>query len=206
MENGLSWQAEADFRVENGTGPYDIYKDYEHTLPVRIMMTGSRDWTDKRSIAAALKRAIKFIGKDPKIQPFELTLVHGDASGADRLTARIAEEYFGMFTEAHPADWSVHNKSCPTKEPSNGSCWKGRASCKRAGFRRNQEMIDSGAQLLLAFVKDNSRGSTGTLNIWLKEGRPAIICRQSGESSVKGEFVNMDRFEGSTESFLPSSN
>lgn len=166
-------------------------EDYFALLrPARILMTGSRGWEDTRSISGAIRRALKFLKKEADGS----TLVHGAARGADTLAAEIAEE-LGLETEAHPANWKIHNDNCPKEEPSNGGCWQGRYSCSRAGFRRNQEMIDSGVDILLAFIKDESSGATGTLNSWLKEDRPTILCRQTGDGPVSGEFLNMDSWK-----------
>lgn len=156
----------------------------------RILVTGSRTWTDRKSIEASLEKALKFIGKSAE----DATLIHGAARGADLLCASIARE-LGMKLEAHPADWSTHSANCPKSAPKNGSCWQGRPSCKRAGFRRNKEMIDSGAAILIALIRDESAGASGTLDLWLKEDRPVIICRQDGDGKVRGQLLNMDYWE-----------
>lgn len=62
--------------------------------------------------------------------PSTAVLVHGAARGADSLAAALWES-FGRPTEAHPADWDRHGKA--------------------AGPLRNQEMVDSGIDLLIAF-------------------------------------------------------
>lgn len=161
----------------------------------RILMTGSRGWTDRRSIAASLKRALKYLA----VEPERAVLVHGGAFGADALAAQVARE-MGLALEAHPAQWGIHSDDCPAEDPGDGTCWQGmvrggRNYCKRAGFRRNKEMIDSRVDILLAFIRDDSRGATGTLDIWLKEDRPAIICRQEAEDPISGEFLNMERWK-----------
>lgn len=51
-------------------------------------------------------------------------IVHGDATGADRLSAEWAE-LNGIDVDPYPADWKTHGKY-------------------DAGFIRNQEMIDTG--------------------------------------------------------------
>jgi hypothetical protein len=70
-----------------------------------------------------LSRAIPWRGR-------EITLVHGAARGVDTLATDNAEAW-GMTIEAHRADWRKHGRA--------------------AGPRRNQEMIDAGADLLIAF-------------------------------------------------------
>lgn len=47
---------------------------------------------------------------------------------------------FGWHTECHWPDWDRYGR-------------------KRAGFIRNQHMVDLGADLCLAFTRDNSRGT-----------------------------------------------
>lgn len=184
MSNPISWEAEVAFRYNKDRGGPDTVES-----PVRILVTGSRNWTDEKSVAKCINVALKFFESEASCS----TLIHGNARGADKIAAGIADD-LGLTVESHPAHWNVHNKNCPRVDPKNGGCWKGRDSCKRAGFRRNIEMISSGANILLAFIKDDSPGASGTLNLWLQEDRPVIICRQSGDNPVKGEFINMNRY------------
>lgn len=58
------------------------------------------------------------------------TLVCGDASGADE-HAWLWAQHYDVPTERHDADWEAHGKA--------------------AGPIRNQAMVDSGADLCLAF-------------------------------------------------------
>lgn len=57
-------------------------------------------------------------------------LVHGDARGADRMAASVGAD-LGFTTEPWPADWNAHGKA--------------------AGPIRNQQMLDAGADLVVAF-------------------------------------------------------
>lgn len=102
----------------------------------RILVTGSRSWTDREVIYGALAQVwgeCRTIGVDA-------LLVHGAcSSGADALADQVWQQA-GLPVEPHPADWRTHGKS--------------------AGFQRNQEMVDLGAALCLAFIKDGSRGAT----------------------------------------------
>jgi hypothetical protein len=66
--------------------------------------------------------------------PGNATLVHGDAKGADRQCADWWDMHNGAV-EPHPADWATHGKA--------------------AGPIRNQEMVDSGLDLLLVFPGGN---------------------------------------------------
>lgn len=113
----------------------------------RILMTGSRDFgtrgaaphSDAQHAEDFLQAALMMTGSRPQ----DAVLVHGGARGADQLLARTAER-IGMRTEEHRASWSQHGDDCP---PSHA----GLEVCKKAGHRRNAEMIASGIDLVLAF-------------------------------------------------------
>lgn len=106
----------------------------ESTL--RILVTGSRVWTDRAAVAAALRWAITTHQPQPTRE--QVTVVHGAARGADTLAAQVAAGW-GVRVEAYPADWGLHGKA--------------------AGILRNAEMVAAGADILLAFPLGESRGS-----------------------------------------------
>jgi len=92
----------------------------------RILITGSRTWSDEQAIRDALATLITQHG------PEQVTVIHGACPrGADALADRIASRWPGVTIERHPADWQV-----------------GRG----AGFARNAEMVRLGADVLLAFI------------------------------------------------------
>ena len=80
------------------------------------------------------------------------TIVHGDARGADRLADRIAAEMF-IVTEPHPADWTRYGKA--------------------AGPIRNQEMLDSGINLVIAFP-----GGSGTADMVRRARKAGVEIRE----------------------------
>jgi hypothetical protein len=94
---------------------------------VRVIVCGSRDWSDRQRIADRICDL-----------PWDATVVHGDARGADRIAAQEAEKA-GLLIQAFPAQWDVHGK--------------------RAGFMRNEAMALSGAELCIAFWDGRSRGT-----------------------------------------------
>ena len=94
----------------------------------RILITGSRDWSDPSRVAVALVRAIH----DRRWDWNEVVVVHGACrTGADA-QADIYAEMLALAREPHPADWNRYRK--------------------RAGVIRNSEMIKAGADLCLAFI------------------------------------------------------
>jgi hypothetical protein len=99
---------------------------------VRILVTISTDYPWPGIAVRALMKAIY----DPGVA-MEVTVVHG-ASQMDWLLAGAALA-LKQGHEPHPADWKVKHRA--------------------AGPIRNQEMVDSGADLCLAFMSENSRGA-----------------------------------------------
>jgi hypothetical protein len=110
----------------------------------RILVTGSREWDDWRTVTTALIEAAE--GK-----PRPVTVVHGCARGADFIAAQAARKLL-WEVEDHPADWNRHGKA--------------------AGFRRNAEMVALGADLCLAFIRDGSHGATHCADLAAKAGIP----------------------------------
>ena len=101
----------------------------------RILITGSRDWSNLSIIKTELAKLFQEYGA-------EATLVSGHCpTGADVMCENIAKE-FGWKIELHSANWDQYGKP--------------------AGFIRNKQMVDSGADICLAFIRNGSRGASGT--------------------------------------------
>lgn len=125
---------------------------------MRILVTGSRFWTSEPPIYETL---LRWWGEP------QVTLVSGACpprwvdgvfyKGADRICEEAARAY-GWTVELHPAEWTLHGK--------------------RAGFLRNQEMVDLGADYCCAFILNNSAGATMTERIARKAGIPTIVVRE----------------------------
>lgn len=118
--------------------------------PYRILVTGSRDWRDRDTIWRAL---------GDTVAPIDITretvLVSGACPrGADALAEDWARKY-GLTIERHPANWLV-----------NGHV------DRSAGFRRNAEMVALGADVVLAFIRDGSRGASHTARLAEQAGIP----------------------------------
>ena len=104
--------------------------------PRRVLVTGSRDWTDPAPIYRALYYQRMIAGERG------LIIVHGDcATGADAIADRWGRQFYPGTTtlERYPADWKRHGKG--------------------AGPMRNQVMVNLGADVCLAFPFPDSRGT-----------------------------------------------
>lgn len=125
---------------------------------MRILITGSRDYTDRDTIRQALMRA----GRDARVHPQSVTVVHGGARGADRIAGELARE-FGCMVEVHRADWDRYGKA--------------------AGHRRNAEMVALGADVCLAFPLGESRGTRGCVALAEKAGIRVVVHEGAGVES-----------------------
>lgn len=103
----------------------------------RVIVTGSRDYTDRRKVADALDDELfhaKFLG-------VPMVVVQGECphGGADLLAAEWAAVRPYVVPDPFPANWKVLGK--------------------RAGPYRNQRMVDSGGDVVLAFPLPSSTGT-----------------------------------------------
>lgn len=119
---------------------------------VRVIVTGSRDWSDGSAVWSSLYAVLDGHG------PF--TLVHGDCpTGADFIASAWAQAQPKVTEEPHPADWEKHGK--------------------RAGPLRNAEMVKAGADLVLAFPLPGGKGTQHTIRIAREAGIPVKIFEGS---------------------------
>ncbi len=104
---------------------------------MRILVTGSRDWTDDQVIADTLCDLTKE-------QLGGCVLIHGGAAGADRIAADTARAWASMWgdwsIERFLADWDMHGQM--------------------AGAIRNAQMLTEGKpDICLAFPLPGSKGT-----------------------------------------------
>lgn len=127
-------------------------REMPRTSPLRILVTGSRNWTDETVIAGALLGV--WLEHD---RPTDAVVVHGACpTGADMLADRVwRRQRFPV--EVHPAQWNT----------------LGRA----AGLIRNQHMVDLGADVCLAFIRGDSRGATHCMTRAEVAGIPVRVWR-----------------------------
>ena len=117
--------------------------------PYRILVTGSRSWTDAATIDRNLVGAT---GHLDMLRP--VVVIDGAAKGADSIAHDFALAH-GWQTERYPADWTTHGKA--------------------AGSIRNQQMVDLGADLCLAFPLPDSIGTWDCIRRANKAGIRVIV-------------------------------
>lgn len=111
----------------------------------RILVTVSRSWKEWSKIREVLE---KVHGRYP-----DAVLVHGNAPRGDRQAAGIWKSLGGV-EDPWPADWERLGK--------------------RAGIVRNIAMVESGAQLCLAFIRNESKGATHCADLAEGTGIPTV--------------------------------
>jgi SLOG family YspA-like protein len=113
-------------------------------------VTGGRDFTDDLMIARVLGA----------LRP-EITLVHGGASGVD-VRAALWWSKGKRDLVVYRADWlGPCREQCPPRH--RRERLDGTSYCPKAGPYRNQAMVDSGLDLLLAFP-----GGIGTADMVMR--------------------------------------
>jgi hypothetical protein len=125
---------------------------------MRILITGSRDWTDQSIIEEAISQVIY----DNHNLDDEIVIVHGGAVGADMIAGRFALAN-DIRHEMHVPDWNKHLPDCKPW------CLEQRR-CKRAGMVRNSKMVRLGADVCLAFIRNGSPGASGCADMAERAG------------------------------------
>lgn len=126
------------------------------TAPFRVLVTGSRDWLSELTVEGALATAV--------YQQVPAVIVHGACpTGADAIAARWTRSHrvIGLSEEAHPALWQWHGKA--------------------AGPRRNALMVGLGADVCLAFIRNDSRGASHCALLAERAGIPVRRYTEGGE-------------------------
>lgn len=113
-----------------------------HSARPRVMVTGSRGWTDKDAICTALDNLLRRLG------PFEL--MHGGAEGADITAYWWALDHAGEIVgRSYLPDYRLHGASAP--------------------HVRNDHMLKQ-ADYVIAFWDGKSRGTKSVIAKAIKRG------------------------------------
>lgn len=116
---------------------------------MKVIIAGSRDFQDYEF----LRDSLAFFFDLKEVDPKDLIIISGGARGADALGERFAKE-LNIPVEVFPADWDLHGKA--------------------AGPIRNQQMAEY-ADYLIAFRKNESKGTTNMINCMKKLNKPSMV-------------------------------
>jgi hypothetical protein len=111
----------------------------------RVLITGSRTWTDTTVLRAALAQMW---------HPDTILVSGACPRGADHLAEQCWTRWDGTV-EQWPADWHHHGRS--------------------AGFRRNLAMVAAGADVCLAFIHAHSPGASHCAAAARRAGIPTTV-------------------------------
>lgn len=130
---------------------------------MRVLVTGSRDWTGiygESKIYMVLNMLLAFC----EVLGQKLTIVHGDGPGADQTIDAwaVRRDDSGVTVERHPAAWRT-------------------VLGKGAGPVRNREMVNLGADMCIGFLRNASKGTTGTLLLAREAGIPTFTVHWQEE-------------------------
>lgn len=144
----------------------------------RVLVTGSREFTNRTLVHQTLSAIAA------NYRP--LVVIHGGAMGADKFAQMWAETKDYVKIEEVPAEWGRQcDEKCthqPTLKHVDG---KEVSWCPQAGFIRNQEMVDRGADVCLAFFKSHSDADGITVDAYdgKKLNRGTIDCATRAEAA-----------------------
>jgi hypothetical protein len=119
---------------------------------MRLLICGSRDWTNKEIIKKELLQLLQFFVIE--------VIIHGGCRGADILAGQVAKE-LNIPVQEYLADWNTHGKS--------------------AGPKRNQKMLDVGKPtFVFAFHDDidESKGTKDMITRTIKANIPFKVIRE----------------------------
>lgn len=127
---------------------------------IRVVVTGSRNWSNLMPIISV----VSLLSETNKV----VEVIHGDARGVDKFFAHESRRFGIPKITTVPAIWNKHSDVCGPPHSKD-------LICRRAGYMRNQKMVDMKPDLCIAFNKNNSKGTSMMISICEKAGIPTIV-------------------------------
>jgi hypothetical protein len=141
-----------------------------------VIITGSRNWTDARTLNQELNALLA--------QHPEMVVRHGDCpTGADMLASIWCREH-DVPEIRHPADWDQCSPTCPPGHRrmkfAGDTVHPGKLPdyCPKAGPNRNHEMASAGGDICLAFPLGTSRGTMNCMRHCADVGIPVRVIEE----------------------------
>lgn len=133
----------------------------------RVLITCSRsfrDWSAARAILTAVHAEVP-----------DAVLVHGDCERGDRQIAGIWKSLGGV-DDPMAADWPSCGTGCPQRAHRKTRARTGEEYCPFAGLRRDEEMVETAPDRVLAFLDPESRtkGAFRTAEMAEAAGIPTV--------------------------------
>lgn len=132
----------------------EVYGDVNTLSELKILVTGDRNWTDRKAIDRELHNLA-----GNRMPPYDqITVIQGGASGADEIAHNITDgmgEHWVAVTV--PADWNKYGRA--------------------AGPIRNQAMIDAFKPDIVLAFHSNIKNSKGTIDCIEKANKAGIPVR-----------------------------
>lgn len=125
---------------------------------MRIVFSGSRHWSDEKPIVEVLHKLIEKFSKE------KITIISGGARGLDMLAENISKSLDLRFEVFH-AEWNTYGSA--------------------AGHIRNKRMLESGADLVVAFPLGESRGTRNMIKISLENKTKVLIYENDCWNLIK---------------------
>jgi hypothetical protein len=120
---------------------------------VKIIIAGGRDFTDREGLLESFDQFMQRYLNE------EITIISGNARGADAIGEWIGKEY-GINVIIFKADWETHGKS--------------------AGYKRNEVMAQHATHLLAAW-DGQSKGTKHMIDLAKRYGLETRIHDYSGQ-------------------------
>jgi hypothetical protein len=145
------------------------------SAPLRLLLTGSREVTDRLTVVVALSDACAGMKQGRR----QVRLIHGAAPGADSTGARVWKDWVATWphlfvpAEPHPAAWALCGTDCPTR-PHRKTRRGGGEYCPLAGNRRNKHMVDLGADFCVSLAQSWDSGTGNCARLARAAGIPVL--------------------------------
>jgi hypothetical protein len=138
----------------------------------RILVTGSREFDAAPLLAYRLGLAVGY----GLTRGMQVTVMHGACdTGADKLADGLARAHEGITVDPRPAGWKAPCR--PECKPGHRKTRRdGSDYCPAAGNYRNQEMVDTHPDVVLAFYKRGA-ANIGTSDCVRRAKASAILVQ-----------------------------
>jgi hypothetical protein len=138
---------------------------------MKVAVIGSRSFKDADFLAEKLDELRWLLG--------DFVVISGGAPGADTLAEKWAASR-GLSCEVYKADW----ENLDHVDVLRRQLWDGTWYDARAGFRRNQVVIDNTDQCVVAFWDGKSNGTKDAIQRATKAGKAVYVFWPGTETQV----------------------